>query len=135
MTPLADRTIDADHSTYERLARRVRTLTDGQPTQPSGASECTFAQVLSHLGSSAEITLATVRAAQAGVDRATDAHEAVWARWNAMSPREQADGYRRAGQELDEACAEPDPTQRTNCASRWASCRSRPTSTCSPACA
>ena len=39
MTTLADRTIDADHSTYERLVRLVNSLSDDQLTQPSGASE------------------------------------------------------------------------------------------------
>jgi uncharacterized protein (TIGR03083 family) len=114
MTPLADETIEADHRTYERLARLVDTLTDDQLTQPSGASEWTVAQVLSHLGSGAQIHVETLRAAQAGVDRAADANEAVWARWNAMSPREQADGYVRAGGELDRAYAELDSTQRTD---------------------
>lgn len=112
MTPLADETIAADHRTYERLARLVGTLTDEQLTQPSGASGWTVAQVLSHLGSGAEITLETLRAAQAGTDRAADANQAVWARWNAMSPREQADGYVGAGAELDRAFAELDPAQR-----------------------
>jgi len=114
MTTLADETIGADHRTFERLARLVGTLTDDQLTQPSGASEWTVAQVLSHLGSGAEITLDTLRAAQAGVDRAPDANAAVWDRWNAMSPREQADGYVRAGRELDQAFAELDPAQRAD---------------------
>jgi len=112
MPTLADETIEADHRTFERLARLVRTLGDAQLTQPSGASEWAVAQVLSHLGSGAEITLDTLRAAQAGVDRPADANAAVWARWNAMTPREQADGYLRAGGELDRAFAELDPTQR-----------------------
>jgi uncharacterized protein (TIGR03083 family) len=114
MTPLADATIEADHRTYERLARLVGTLTDDQLTQPSGASEWTVARVLSHLGSGAQIHLETLRAAQAGVERAADANEAVWARWNAMSPREQAEGYVQAGGELDRAYAELDPTQRAD---------------------
>ena len=112
MTPLADRTIDADHHTYERLARLVRSLTDDQLTQPSGASAWTVAQVLSHLGSGAEITLDTLRSARAGVERAGDADQAVWDRWNAMTPRQQADGYVRAGGALDEAFAELDPAAR-----------------------
>jgi uncharacterized protein (TIGR03083 family) len=112
MTQLADRTIDADHRTYERLARLVGSLTDEQLTQRSGASEWTVAQVLSHLGSGAEITLDSLRAAQAGRERAADANESAWARWNAMSPREHADGYLRAGAELDQAYAELDPAQR-----------------------
>jgi uncharacterized protein (TIGR03083 family) len=112
MTELADRTIDADHRTYERLARLVGRLTDDELTTPSGASEWTVAQVLSHLGSGAEITLATLRAAQTGVERAGDANKAVWARWDAMTPREQADGYLHAAGELDRAYAELDPAQR-----------------------
>jgi uncharacterized protein (TIGR03083 family) len=113
MTTLADRTIDADHRTYERLARLVGTLDDDQLTQPSGASEWTVAQVLSHLGSGAEITLGTLRAAQSGTEPAADANQVVWARWDAMRPREQADGYLRAGRELDRALAELAPAQRT----------------------
>jgi uncharacterized protein (TIGR03083 family) len=112
MTLLADRTIEADHATYQRLARLVGTLTDDQLTQPSGASEWTVAQVLSHLGSGAEIALDTLRAARSGTDRAADANQAVWARWNAMGPREQAGGYLAAGQELDRAFADLDPAQR-----------------------
>jgi uncharacterized protein (TIGR03083 family) len=114
MTTLADETIEADHRTYERLARLVSTLTDDQLTQPSGASEWTVARVLSHLGSGAQIHLGTLRAAQAGVERAPDANEVVWARWNAMRPREQADGYVQAGGELDRAYAELDSAQRAD---------------------
>jgi uncharacterized protein (TIGR03083 family) len=114
MTALADETIEADHRTYERLARLAGTLTDDQLTRSSGASEWTVAQVLSHLGSGAQIALETLRAAQAGVDRAADANEAIWARWNAMSPQEHADGYVRAGGELDRAFAELDSSQRAD---------------------
>jgi uncharacterized protein (TIGR03083 family) len=114
MSELADRTIDADHRTYERLAGLVGRLTDDDLTTPSGASEWTVAQVLSHLGSGAEITLATLRAAQAGTARAGDANQAVWARWNALSPREQADGYLRAARELDRAYAELAPAERAS---------------------
>jgi uncharacterized protein (TIGR03083 family) len=114
VTELAARTIDADHRTYDRLARLVSTLTDDQLTQPSGASAWTVAQVLSHLGSGAQITLDTLRAAQAGSVRAADANQAVWDRWNAMSAREQADGYVRAGRELDQAFAELDAGQRSD---------------------
>ena len=114
MSELADRTIDAVHLTSERLARLVGTLTDDDLATRSGASEWTVAQVLSHLGSGAEITLATLRAAQAGTERPGDANQAVWARWDAMSPREKADGYLRAAGELDRAYAELDPAQRSS---------------------
>jgi len=114
MSELADRTIEADHRTYERLARLVGRLTDDDLATPSGASEWTVAQVLSHLGSGAEITLATLRAAQTGTDRAGDANTEVWDRWNAMSPREQADGYLRAAGDLDRAYADLDPVERSS---------------------
>ena len=112
MTTLADQTIDADHRTYERLAALVATLTDDQLTEPSAASAWTVAQVLSHLGSGAEITLASLRAAESGTERGTDANSAVWARWNARSPREQADGYLRAAEQLDAALGDLDARQR-----------------------
>jgi uncharacterized protein (TIGR03083 family) len=113
MTTLADRTIAADHRTYGRLARLVDGLTEEELATPSGASEWTVAQVLSHLGSGAEITLASLRAAQ-GRAGSTDASEDIWARWNAMGPREQAGGYLRAAAELDRALAELDPAQRNS---------------------
>ena len=47
MTQLADRTIDADHRTYERLARLVSSLSDDQLSLPSGPFEWTVCQVLS----------------------------------------------------------------------------------------
>ena len=112
MSELADRTIDAVHLTSERLARLVGTLTDDDLATRSGTSEWTVAQVLSHLGSGAEITLATLRAGQAGTERPGDANRDVRARWDAMTPREQADGYLRAAGELDRAYAELDPAQR-----------------------
>src|SRR3954469_12969873 len=114
MTTLADETVDADHRTVERLARLVGTLTDDQLTQPSGASEWTVAQVLSHLGSGAEITLDTLRAAQAGGDRAPEPNAAGWGPWNAIGPRGQAAGSVRAGREPDQAFAELDPGQRAD---------------------
>src|SRR6476661_1003970 len=112
MTKLTDRTIEANARTYQRLSRLVGTLTDDDLGRQSGASEWTVAQVLSHLGSGAEISLDTLRAAQAGVDRPRDANQAVWDRWNAMTPREQADGYVRTGGKLDRAFAELDAGQR-----------------------
>src|SRR4051794_41600055 len=97
MTPLADETIAADHRTYERLARLVGTLTDEQLTQPSGASGWTVAQVLSHLGSGAEITLETLRAGLAGTDPAADGHQAGWGPGDALRPRGQAARPRAGG--------------------------------------
>jgi uncharacterized protein (TIGR03083 family) len=68
----------------------------GPLDRQSGSSEWTVAQVLSHLGSAAEIGLATLTAGQADMAGA----QAVWDRWNAMSPADQATGSVAAGERL-----------------------------------
>jgi uncharacterized protein (TIGR03083 family) len=94
MTTLADRTIAALRATHDDLAALVHGLTDEQLAAPSGASEWTVAQVLSHLGSSAEIGLATLETAlTAGPAAEPGFNQSVWDRWNAMSPREQATNF------------------------------------------
>jgi uncharacterized protein (TIGR03083 family) len=94
MTSLADRTIAALRATHDDLATRVATLTGDQLTGPSGAAEWPVAQVLSHLGSGAEIGLAGYRAAVAGEPApAQDLNQGVWDRWNAMTPESQAAGF------------------------------------------
>jgi uncharacterized protein (TIGR03083 family) len=95
MTSLADRTIAALRSTHDDLAAVVPGLSDEQLTGPSGASEWSVAQVLSHLGSGSEIGLASLRAAVDGTPApGADFNPSVWDRWNAMAPRDQADGFR-----------------------------------------
>lgn len=91
MTSLADRTIAALRANYDTLAAVVPTLTDDQLTGPSGASEWTVAQVLSHMGSGAEITLATYQASlDAEEPPGQDFNQSVWARWDSSTPQEQA---------------------------------------------
>lgn len=63
MTSLAIRTIDALRQEHETLAAVASGLTDDQLAGSSGASEWPVAQVLSHLGSGAEISLAGLRSA------------------------------------------------------------------------
>ena len=101
MTTLADRTIAALRATHDDLAALVSGLTDEQLAAPSGASEWTVAQVLSHLGSGAEIGLATLESAlAAGPAAEPGVNESVWDRWNAMSPREQATSFLDHGARL-----------------------------------
>lgn len=101
MTTLADRTIDALRSNHDDLAARVRGYDDTDLAQPSGASGWEVAQVLSHLGSGAEIGLAGLRSGLAGQDAPGDEfNRSVWDRWNAMGRREQADGFLRANEDL-----------------------------------
>jgi uncharacterized protein (TIGR03083 family) len=94
VTSLADRTITALRSNYDDLAALVPGLSGQQLGGRSGAAEWSVAQVLSHLGSGAEIGLAGYRAAIDGTPEPGPAfNPSVWDRWNAMTPQEQADGY------------------------------------------
>jgi uncharacterized protein (TIGR03083 family) len=76
---------------HDRLLGLVGPLSPDQVSGPSYCRDWSVAQVLSHLGSGAEIAMMTLPSAlgQAEpVDRA--AFQPVWDRWNAMSPDEQA---------------------------------------------
>ncbi|GAA4184526.1 maleylpyruvate isomerase family mycothiol-dependent enzyme [Streptosporangium oxazolinicum] len=101
MTTLADRTIAALRTTRDELAPFVRGLDAADLTRPSGCSEWTVAQVLSHLGSGAEIGLAALRAAQDGRDTpGQDFNHSVWDRWNAKAPEEQAEDFLSADADI-----------------------------------
>lgn len=90
MTTLATRTIHALRHEHEVLTEVVGRLTDEQLAGPSGASEWSVAQVLSHLGSGSEITLASLTAALGEGDAPDDDfNPSVWARWDAMAPADQ----------------------------------------------
>jgi uncharacterized protein (TIGR03083 family) len=71
---------------------------DALETQ-SGSSEWTVADVLSHLGSAAEIGRNTLVAGKGDFDAAP----AIWDRWNAMSPAEKASNFVAADGRLVEA--------------------------------
>ncbi|MEV7630502.1 maleylpyruvate isomerase family mycothiol-dependent enzyme [Actinoplanes sp. NPDC089786] len=94
MTTLAGRTIAALRSEHDTLASIVRGLSAEQLISPSGASDWTVADVLSHLGSGAEINLAGFRAALGEAEApGPDFNQGVWDRWNALSPQDQAAGW------------------------------------------
>lgn len=115
MTASADATISALRSTHDELAAVVRGLTDEQLLAPSGAAEWPVAQVLSHLGSGAEIGLATLAAATGDREPLGDGfNQSVWDRWNAMSPREQADGFVESDEALVAAYEALTPEQRSD---------------------
>ncbi|WNV87885.1 maleylpyruvate isomerase family mycothiol-dependent enzyme [Umezawaea sp. Da 62-37] len=96
MSQLVDRTITALRSEHDVLADLVRSLTDDQLATPSGASEWTVAQAVSHLGSGAEIGLAPIARA-AGETVAAEDNQAIWARWDASAPRAQVEGFLEHG--------------------------------------
>lgn len=113
MASSADRTIDALQATHDELDAVVAGLSDEQLTGPSGASEWTIAEVLSHLGSGSEIGLAGLQAGLAGEPApGQEFNQGVWDRWNAMSPQEQAAGFREHDARLVEAYEALTPEQR-----------------------
>jgi uncharacterized protein (TIGR03083 family) len=101
MTDTVARIVTSLRDQHDQIATAVHQLSEDQLTAPSGASEWTLADVLSHLGSGAEITRATILASvEGGADQPDN--QSVWDRWNAASPREQADGYVEHDQRLVE---------------------------------
>ncbi|MFG2050035.1 maleylpyruvate isomerase family mycothiol-dependent enzyme [Micromonospora sp. NPDC048935] len=104
MSTPADQIITALRAGHEELAALVRDLKEDDLLRPSGASEWQVSQVLSHLGSGAEINLATLDAARTGAPAPdADFNPGVWARWDAMSPAEHAAGFLAANERLVEA--------------------------------
>ena len=93
VTTLADRTIAALRAEHDGLAEVVGGLDDDQLTGPSGASQWSVADVLSHLGSGAQIALAAVEAGLRGDAPPAGFNQSVWDRWNASAPRAQAIGF------------------------------------------
>ncbi|MET0966579.1 MAG: maleylpyruvate isomerase family mycothiol-dependent enzyme, partial [Nakamurella sp.] len=101
MTSTADEAISALRTGHDTLVATLADLPEGGLTGPSGASEWTVADVLSHLGSGAEIGLATLEAALSGTEApGGDFNQGVWDRWNAMTPQDQADGFVKANEAL-----------------------------------
>ncbi|WP_460468616.1 maleylpyruvate isomerase family mycothiol-dependent enzyme [Calidifontibacter terrae] len=94
MSTLAAGTIDALRHEHDTLTDLVTALSDEQLNGPSGATDWTIAQVLSHLGSGSEISLASLHAALGeGEAPADDFNRSVWDRWDAMSPADQRSGF------------------------------------------
>jgi uncharacterized protein (TIGR03083 family) len=75
----------------DRLASLVSPLTPEQLRGPAYPTEWSIAQVLSHLGSGAEISLLNLPAALGqGEPADRDAFPPIWDAWNAKSPDDQA---------------------------------------------
>ena len=93
MSEFTDRAISVLRAHHDELADVVDRLPTDRLTGPSGAADWTVAQVLSHLGSGAEIMLPAVRAAVEGGAPPEQDNPAIWARWDASTPQEQARGF------------------------------------------
>ena len=81
-------------ASHGNLAGAVAALGPDRATDQSYCRDWSVAQVLSHLGSGAEISLLTLRAAIGeGEPAGPDAFPPIWDRWNAKAPADQiADG-------------------------------------------
>lgn len=74
-------------ASHERLRSVVEPLTAEQIRKPAYPSEWSIAQVLSHLGSGAEIGALVVEAGMSGSEPpARESFPAIWDRWNAKTP-------------------------------------------------
>jgi len=83
--------IAALRHSHDRLAGLVQPLTPDEVRAQSYCSDWTVAQVLSHVGSGAEISLLMLGSALGEAEPAgQEAFQAVWDVWNAKSPDEQA---------------------------------------------
>jgi DinB superfamily len=74
MSTLVDKTITGLRSNHDKLAARVRGFDEEDLARQSGSCQCDVAQVLGHLGSGAEIGLATLsgQEADAALEQLTD---------------------------------------------------------------
>ncbi|HTX28662.1 MAG TPA: maleylpyruvate isomerase family mycothiol-dependent enzyme [Streptosporangiaceae bacterium] len=83
--------IDALRHSHDRLHAVVAPLHPGQLEQQAYPSEWSIAQVLSHLGSQAEIFDLWLDAALSGTEPpGREAFGPIWDKWNARSPQAQA---------------------------------------------
>ncbi|HEX4829509.1 MAG TPA: maleylpyruvate isomerase family mycothiol-dependent enzyme [Trebonia sp.] len=97
----ADAVIAALRSGHDSLATLVSPLTDDQLAGPSGAAEWDISQVLSHLGSGAEITQNTLQVSLEGKPNpGAEFNKPVWARYDGASRRERLEWFLAADEAL-----------------------------------
>lgn len=78
-------------ASHRRLEDATRSLSDAEIAGPSYCTDWSTAQVLSHLGSGAEVFGLILNAGLAGAETpGREEFSKIWDVWNAMSPTEQA---------------------------------------------
>lgn len=82
--------VRAVRASHDRLAGIVATLDSDDLRKQSYAKEWSIADVLSHLGSGAEIFELSVNAGLGGEPPGQEDNQRIWDTWNARSPEEQA---------------------------------------------
>jgi uncharacterized protein (TIGR03083 family) len=111
----ADAVIAALRTGHDSLADLVPAFSEDDLARPSGSAEWDVSQVLSHLGSGAEITQTIVQVALDGKPNpGGDFMQSVWDRWNAMTRRQRADGFRAANQATTRLYESLDASTREN---------------------
>src|SRR5579862_8983721 len=97
----ADAVIAALRSGYDSLAGIVRDLSDEQLAGPTGAAEWDVSQVLSHLGSGAEIGQNTLHVSLEGKPNpGLEFNKTIWARYDNASRRERLEWFLAANEAL-----------------------------------
>jgi uncharacterized protein (TIGR03083 family) len=105
--------VQAARASHDRLAALVAGLDAGQLRQQSYDNEWTIADVLSHLGSGAEIFAKVTEAgANGGEPPSAEEFKPVWETWNARSPEDQAAGSVTANEALVKQIESLTPAQR-----------------------
>jgi len=105
--------VDALRHSHDRLQALVEPLDLADLEQRSYASEWSIAQVLSHLGSGAEIFDLLLDAGLTGQEPpGRDAFAPVWNTWNAKDPQAQADDGLRADEATVARFESVDPDQK-----------------------
>lgn len=105
--------IRAVRGSHERFTALVAGLTDEQILEMSYASEWSIATVASHLGSQAEIFGLLLDAGLKGEDPpGGEVFPAIWARWDALPPREQIAQSRAVNEEFVSRLEQLTPAQR-----------------------
>jgi len=113
VTAPADRLLAALRRCHDELTARVSRLGEADLTRRSYRIDWSIAQVLSHLGRGAEITLAQLQAARADTTPlGPDDVRPVWARWDARSPQQQAAAFADAVPRLFDAVDALDGAER-----------------------
>ncbi len=102
-------------TSHDRLADFVASLDGDDLARQSMATEWSVAQVLSHLGSGAEIALGGLEACISGDDAPSpESYSAIWQRWNERSAEEMATAFVSADERLVAAYEQLDSVQLTN---------------------
>lgn len=91
-----ERVVEELRIEHDCLLSLVRGLDAADLERASYATEWTIAQVLSHLGSGAEINLSNLRAALHGTEPIPrDTYPELWERWDNLPPSKKAAGFER----------------------------------------